>query len=898
MFCKKALILTVLSLLMVSTLMAATTPNPSPTIQQMNKMPLAFTKNMGQWDERVLFRANSGGATMWFTKEGVTYQFTRRIDTRNGKGPAPGVGQNRFDFDAASLDSRLRGNDKESGSDMERDSVEQLVLSAKFVGANANPEIIAEGQLEYKCNYFLGNDPSEWHADVPNYEAITIKDICPNIDLKYSGDGNGQATYEFIAAPGADIAQIKVAYEGTEETSIDADGRLILKTKWGDLIAAIKSPSNAALSGNAIFSQLSENTVGFEAAGASRQALGALGIQLSYSTYLGGTGDDWGEWIAVDTGGCAYVTGMTYSSSFPTQSAYDGSHNGNSDVFVTKVSATGSALAYSTFLGGTDFDEGKAISVDASGCAYITGETMSSDFPTQNAYDASHNGWADAFVTKLSATGNTLVYSTFLGGSIGDNAYGSAGIAVDGNGSAYVTGETNSPDFPILNAFDNTLSGRDAFVTKFSPAGTTLVFSTFLGGSDVDLGLDIAIDGSGCAYVTGETMSEDFPTLNPFQGTYQGGDNDGFVAKFSASGAALEYGTFLGGEHEDICFGIALDRNNCAYVTGRTLSDSFPTYKAFDSTRGAGTWDTYDGFVTKLDATGSGLVYSTYLGGGYVDWGHTIAVDTSGCAYVTGETHSEDFPLRNAYQTVHGGGSADAFVTKFNRAGEQLVYSTLLGGEGDDYGEGIALDGKGNTYVTGYTSSLIFPTTADAFNTSYNGGICDAFVTKLSGFSDADYDGVPDDSDNCPTVSNPDQTDLDSDGIGDPCDTDVDGDGVPNESDNCKWVYNPDQHDLDDDGIGDSCDNCVKVANHSQTDSDGDGVGDACDFLCGDASGDGSVDISDAVYLIAYIFSGGPAPNPLLAGDANCDGSVDIADVVYLISYIFSGGAAPCAGCK
>ena len=221
MFCRIALILAMFSLLIVSALMATTNPNSSTAIQKMDQMPLSFTKNMGQWDDRVLFRANAGGATMWFTKEGVTYQFTRRVDTRSDAVPTLG------------LDSRLRGNDKGGGNSIETDSIEQLVLTAKFIGANPNPEVVVEGQMVYKCNYFIGNDPTKWHTDVPNYEAITLKDIYPGIDLKYSGDGNGQAVYEFIATPGADIAQIRVEYEGAEETSLDADGRLTLRTKWG-----------------------------------------------------------------------------------------------------------------------------------------------------------------------------------------------------------------------------------------------------------------------------------------------------------------------------------------------------------------------------------------------------------------------------------------------------------------------------------------------------------------------------------------------------------------------------------------------------------------------------------------------------------------------------------------
>ena len=265
--------------------------NTQPTIQSFNKMPLAFTKNIGQWDDRVLFRANAGGATMWFTKDGVTYQFTRRIDH-------DGNTSSRHSSESWNPDNFGSGHSREGGNpgsswggpqfapghdfDQARDSIEQLVLTAKFVGANPNPEVIAEGQMEYKCNYFLGNDPTKWHTDVPNYEAITLKDIYPGIDLKYSGDGNGQAAYEFIASPNADIAQIKVAYEGAEETSLDTDGRLILKTKWGDMIAAHKVSHDGVLSGTASFSRLSERTVGFEADVGSDLATGTTsGINVS-----------------------------------------------------------------------------------------------------------------------------------------------------------------------------------------------------------------------------------------------------------------------------------------------------------------------------------------------------------------------------------------------------------------------------------------------------------------------------------------------------------------------------------------------------------------------------------------------------------------------------------------
>ncbi len=644
-------------------------------MQSLNRMPLAFRQNNGQWDSQVLFRANAGGATMWFTKEGVTYQFTRRID-RDANTLS---GHPREGGDPDSVGVAPRGYPRE-GNHMglpihdpdDRDSIETLVLTARFIGVNPNPEVIAEGQMEYKCNYFLGNDPAKWHTDVPNYEAITLKDIYPGIDLKYSGDGNGQAVYEFIAAPGADIAQIKVAYDGAEETSIDANGKLILKTKWGDMIAAIKSPVfsprplgegsgvRVPLSGTACFSQLSEKTVGFEAAGASQQALGTLGVTLSYSTYLGGGSEYSGSDIAVDGSGNVYVTGMTTSSNFPTLNPYQ-TDQGYADAFVTKLSSTGSSLIYSTYLGGGGGDYGLGIAIDGSGNAHVTG-SAGPGFPTQNPYQT-YQGNGDIFVTKLSSSGYSLIYSTYLGGTSEDLGFG---IAVDSSGNAYVTGQTYSSNFPTLNPYQSTFQGAsDAFVTKLSSSGASLIYSTYLGGGVTDCGYGIAVDGNSHAYVTGGTESSNFPTLNAYQATYQGGGyyaGDVFVTKLSSTGNSLISSTYLGGGGSDVGRGIAIDASGNAYVAGYTNSSSssnFPTLNPYQSTFQGGV---YDAFVTKLSNSGNNLIYSTYLGGGEYDVGWEIAVDVSGNAYLTGYTYSTNFPTLNPYQTYQDGG--DVFVTK------------------------------------------------------------------------------------------------------------------------------------------------------------------------------------------------------------------------------------------
>ena len=399
---------------------------------------------------------------------------------------------------------------------------------------------------------------------------------------------------------------------------------------------------------------------------------------MVYSTYLGGSGFDYGRGIAVDTSGNAYVTGFTDSSDFPTTAgAYNRTYGGGNDVFITKLNPAGSALVYSTYLGGSvDYlgfegdDEGYGIAVDSSGNAYVTGSTKSLDFPTTgNAYDRTYNGdydTFDVFVTKLNPDGSSLVYSTFLGSKSGDTGYG---IAVDTSGSAYVTGDAGAYDFPTTaGAYDRTYSSMDAFVAKFNPAGSSLVYSTFLGGSTWDVAYGIAVDTSGNAYVTGETRSYDFPT----------------------------------------------------------------TAGAYNRTFGGGY---FDAFVTKLNPVGSSLVYSTYLGGSGGngdDFGYGIAVDNSGNAYVTGETDSSDFPTTvSAYNRTYGGGGLmDAFVTKLNPAGSALVYSTYLGGSDLDEGYGIAVDGSGNAYVTGETWSPEFPTTGSAFDRT-KGGVIDAFVAKV-----------------------------------------------------------------------------------------------------------------------------------------------------------------------
>jgi hypothetical protein len=455
---------------------------------------------------------------------------------------------------------------------------------------------------------------------------------------------------------------------------------------------------------------------------------------LSYSTYLGGTGYDYANSIAVDSSGNAYVTGFTYGLDFPTASAFQSSNRGAPEAFVAKLSAAGTALLYSTYLGGSGEDYGLRIRVDTAGNAYVAGYTNSTDFPTANALQASSGGGYDAFLAMLNAAGSALVYSTYLGGSGQDYAYG---LALDSTGAAYLAGFTSSTNFPVTAGAPQTAFGAGpykAFVAKIAASGASLAYSTYLGGDREDYAAGIAVDAFQAAYVTGYTNSASFPTVNAFQPNPGGGTCggapcfDAFVTKLNPGGSAIGYSTYLGGEGGDYGYDIAVDSTGSAYATGYTTSALFPvTTGGFQRINGGA----YDAFVTKLNATGSGLVYSTYLGGQGAETGYGIAVDSTGQALITGYTSSANFPLASPWQLASGG-LHDAFVTKLISSGSTLTFSTYLGGSLYDYGRGIAVDSSGNAYVAGGTFSTDFPTTSAALQRVYGDGAYDAFITKIA----------------------------------------------------------------------------------------------------------------------------------------------------------------------
>ena len=719
----------------------------------MLKLPLSFIENRGQSPEEVEFVVKTSGQTVFFTPSEVVFS--------------------------------LSGGDNSS------------VVRLAFEGSE--PVAIAgEDPLSGKANFFIGNDSAGWETDIPTYGAIRYKDLYPGVDLVFKGR-EGYLKHELVVSPGADPAQIVMTYSGQDNLSLMEDGSVQLRTAAGNLTDSapvcyqeIDGRRDMVEGG---YRLVGENKIGFEVGDYDQSHSLVIDPALVYSTYLGGSSRDSGIGIAVDGSGNAYITGETDSTNFPTKNPIQASYAGDYDAFIAKIDVDGSALVYSTYFGGSSYDFGYDIAVDGSGNAYITGETYSANFPTKNPIQASYAGVRDAFVAKIDVDGSALVYSTYFGGSSYDFGYD---IAVDGSGNAYITGETDSTNFPTKNPIQESMAGlRDAFVAKIDADGAALVYSTYLGGNSHDYGSGIAVDGSGNAYITGYTFSDDFPTKNPIQES-KAGDYDAFVAKIDADGSALVYSTYLGGSGSDHGSSIALDGSGNAYIIGQTDSTNFPTKNPIQESMAG----LRNAFVAKIDADGSALVYSTYLGGISYDYGNGIAVDGSGNAYIIGYTTSDNFPIKDPIQESKVG-DWDAFVAKIDADGSALVYSTYLGGSSRDFGNGIAVDGSGNAYITGETSSANFPT-KDPIQAS-NAGIRDAFAAVIDS-SDPISNSPP----NTPSVPLGSDTGLAGTAYSySTSATDPDGDQV-------KYTFDWGDGSTDTTGLVDSC--ATASASHSWND--------------------------------------------------------------------------------
>lgn len=639
------------------------------------KLPLAFEPNQGQADPSVEYLVHHGGA-----------------ETRFGNG---------------TVETRLDGH----------------AVTMSLIGART-PEFAPSEPLPGSSNYFIGSNPDQWHTGVPTFGRLTAAGVYPGIDLTYYGT-NTKLEHDFVVAPGAAYQQIAFKLTSSQQPALDADGNLTFP--FGDTELRLDAPvtyQQSAHERHTVPSRfvLDGDVVRIALAGEydHSQPL-VIDPALVYSTFLGGSDDDQGAGIAVDSAGNAYIEGTANSTNFPiTGGAYQQTSTGGSpyrDVFVSKLSADGLTLMYSTYLGGNGSDIGFGVAVDSGGNAYAIGSTGSVDFPTAAPFQGSGAG----FITKLDPSGSSLVYSSYVGGSGGF----AAGVAVDSSDNAYVVGRTGS-DLPTVAAIQPTYGGggEDGYVVKVDSSGSSVVYATYLGGSDADNTFGVAVNAAGVAYVTGSTASSDFPVNAAFQPSYGGGTQDAFLAKIDAAGSSLVYSSYLGGSADEQGTGIGIDASGDAMVSGQTGSSDFPTLSALQGSYAGGE----DSYVTKVDASGS-LLYSTYLGGSGNELGFALTADSAGNAYPAGVTCSTDFPLEASIQSLTGG--CFAYVSKLNPSGSAFVYSTALGGTGFQFALAVAVGQNGNAYITGQTSSADFPT-AQAFQPAYGGGGADVYVAQIN----------------------------------------------------------------------------------------------------------------------------------------------------------------------
>lgn len=667
-------------------------------LQALGTQPLSFEANEGQIDRQVRFLSRGSGYTLFLTGDGAVLRL-------------PG------------------GKAEHRGKSGGRKAAPQpaSVVRMQLQGANRAAQVRAEGEIATRSHYLLGNDSRNWRTGVRHYTRARYEQVYPGVDLVYYGNQR-QLEYDFVVAPGADPRQIRLRFKGTERVEVSPQGDLLLHTAEGTLkqhrpvVYQEQGGRRTPVPGRYLLAKADSGapaTIGFEVPHYDPRLPLVIDPVLSYSSYVGGSGDDYGTGISVDGNGVAWIAGYTSSVSFPASGATTGAYGGGTDAFVARVSSTGALLSV-TYLGGSGADRAHRICADSAGEAYLVGETSSDNFPTVNAYQSTFGGVIDAFLTKLSNSGAAISYSTYVGGQGDDRGND---VCVDGAGVAYITGLTTSTDYPTTaGAFKPTLqgTGSDAFVTGVGAAGNALLYSTYLGGTGDELANGIAVDTNGSVFVTGDTSSADFPTTaGAFQRTPGGGLYDVFLTRLNPGGASLAFSTFVGGNGVDRGAALALDGLGNSYLTGFTNSTSFPTVNAPQPVLGGGSGDA---FVSMVNSTGTGMIYSTYLGGSNRDNGQSIVVEPDGTAAVVGLTDSTNFPRTS------GGllGGTDAFITRIAPGGVQLSYSASIGGAGSDLGLGVAADSAGGLYITGATDSANF-----SASTTYGGGEKDAFVVRL-----------------------------------------------------------------------------------------------------------------------------------------------------------------------
>jgi hypothetical protein len=712
-------------------------------LTEYGRAPLQFEANVGQVDPKVRFFARGKKYDLYLLQDKVVFAYPELMP-----GGRPG--------DPARQKLGVQGS---RGTRAHPESY----VSMRLLGSRSG-EVIGRDRLPGTVNYFIGNDPQKWRRKVPVFAGVEYPELIPGVDLDFHGVRQ-QWEFDLIVHPGTDISKIGLAFDGARKLRVDGSGNLLLYSRSGQLQllkpVAYQEVDGKRIPVDAEFVRKKHKAIGFRIGAYDRRRELVIDPSVVYSSYLGGSSQDEALGVALDNQGFAYITGATSSPDFPIFTNVDSQFTGTIDAFVTKLDLL-RGLVFSTYMGGSSTAFATAISVidiPLQQAVYVAGYTDSSDLPIPpGTSQFGYNGGLDAFVLMFDLSGD-LTNGTYFGGTKDDVA---TGISIDAAGNAWITGwTTSSPGFSGLFPLVNNLPGQDhlhgpmdAFVAEITQS-TVFIFSSYLGGSQKDFASAIAIDNPNSArynvYVTGGTNSPDFPTTRfalqtkcGTDGLCNGGKDDAFVTALNCLGGncTYDYSTFLGGEDQDIGYGIVANLDGNAYLTGQTSSTQFPTTSGAYQSSLAGP---QDAFVTQVSPDGSALAYSTFLGGSAKDGGLGIAVDSSGNIYVTGRTLSTDFPTLNATQPAIGGGQ-DAFVSAFVPVNNTptLAFSTFLGGSGDEdlAGGGIAVDTSQNTYVVGDTNSSNFTVTPKAYQKKFRGsGTCviqgmqapceDAFITKI-----------------------------------------------------------------------------------------------------------------------------------------------------------------------
>ncbi len=671
--------------------------NPGNSVRPKVSLPIYFEINEGQASEEVLFLANGNRAALYLLNQQAVFE--------------------------------LRGTP---------DSPMRSMVQMRLIGANPVPEIAGEQELTGKSNYLTGSNPHHWRTDIPHYARVRYRNVYPGVDLVFYGN-QGMIEYDFVLSPGADPDQVRLQFSGAERPALDAAGNLILHSPAGDLVQRAPdiyqevSGSRREIAGG--YSLERDGSLRFRVESYDARHSLVLDPVIEFSRYFGGNREEEILSVATDADGNIYIGGESSSpdlevseSSLPYPASVFNTE-GNTLAFVAKLDPTGTRLHYLTYLGGSKTSVGHNLKVDSAGSAYVGGRTEAEDFPLRDPIQPRYGGGSDdGFLSKLTPDGSALVYSTYIGGSEYDQV---RALALDGDGNAYVTGITESANFPTSNPIQASYAGKqDTFVAKVSADGSALVYSTYAGGSENEVGHAITVDPGGNAYITGLSNSPDFPTTqDAVQPGYAGGEGDDtIVVKINADGSEFLYSTFLGGTKDDESRAVAVDADGNAVITGYTQSDDFPTANALQENFGGAS---HDIFVAQLNSRGAGLRFSTYLGGTGSDYGRGLALDPSGNIWLTGYTDSTDFPTREPLQGRYSGGAADVVIVKLSPLADQLLYSTFLGGTAYERGRGITVDTEGNILVSGRTESPDFPVSRQPSQT-FGGGSSDAFLVKFA----------------------------------------------------------------------------------------------------------------------------------------------------------------------